>query len=90
MGRKTGGERRDERGVMRENKEEMASGACIRPRLIREWLADFTPAHQLNQNGLGLFIILTRVWVGPSKFYFYFYFFLLSGDKLKTAGRGGK
>lgn len=32
----------------------LAHLACSRPRLIREWLADFTPAPQLNQNGLGL------------------------------------
>lgn len=72
-GRKAGGESR----------EEIAPGTFIRP-LIREWLADLPPAPQLNQNGRGLFMILTGVWAGPSNF--------LPAElgQTQTAGLGGK
>lgn len=56
--------RRKERG---EIQEEIASGALIRPWLIREWFADFYLAHQF-----ALKVVLVsvdsnkRVWIGPS------------------------
>lgn len=49
--------------------EEIAPGHLDQTGLIREWLADLPPAPQLNQNGRGLFMILTGVWAGPSNFF---------------------
>lgn len=57
---------REERG---EIQEEIASGALIRPWLIREWFADFYLAHQFAlEVVLVLFDSNKRVWIGPSHF----------------------
>lgn len=52
-----------------EIQEEIASGASIRPLLIRELFADFSPAHQfVLKMVLVLFDSNKRVWTAPFPF----------------------
>ena len=63
------GRRGKEEGKKGEIQEEIASGALIRPGLIREWFADFSPAHQfVLKVVLVLFDSNKSVWTGPSHF----------------------
>lgn len=78
-----------QRGWEEEGRREVRAGRKLpqhldQTGLIREWLADLPPAPQLNQNGRGLFMILTGVWAGPSNF------LPAERGQTQTAGLGGK